>query len=434
MKAMLMGCLLLLAAESTSAAESLAWPEFIHEVLAANLDYAAARYNVDIAAADAAAAKLVPNPHLSLGGDRDLTFHNEHAIGTDGQPALLRQVESRSVGLDQTIETGGKRKWRSLVAEQNRRSAAATLDDFLRNLKLDAASAFAAALAAQAAVERLREVGTFLARLERAQQQRLAAGDIGKPDLTQTQLEEAQFQNDLAKAEADAETARLALATFLGRERGSADFEVLGTLERPLPEHNLSTVIPNALEQRPDLIAMRHARDAADSGIALAKAARVPDVDVSLSYIHNDGVALNHPIDPTPGFNQLALGFSLPLPLFDQGRQQIHKASAAAAQARDQLAAAELRAEVAIRTAEAQYQSARRRLERFRGGILKSADELLEARRFSYQRGAATLLELLEAQRSANVIRQDYAQALADAAQAQIEFERAAGTDAAGFH
>jgi outer membrane protein TolC len=36
----------------------------------------------------------------------------------------------------------------------------------------------------------------------------------------------------------------------------------------------------------------------------------------------------------------------------------------------------------------------------FDNGILKSADDLLEARRYGYQRGANTLLELIDAQRS----------------------------------
>ena len=122
---------------STAAEQRLTWPVFIREVLAANLDYAAARYNVDMAAADAAAARLLPNPTLSLSGDRDLSYHDKYATGTDGNPAPLRQVESRSIGVDQTIEWYGKRKWRIKVADQTLRAAAATLDDFLRNLKLE---------------------------------------------------------------------------------------------------------------------------------------------------------------------------------------------------------------------------------------------------------------------------------------------------------
>jgi cobalt-zinc-cadmium efflux system outer membrane protein len=161
----------------------------------------------------------------------------------------------------------------------------------------------------------------------------------------------------------------------------------------------------------------------------LAKATRAPNVDLSLGYAHNGGVALNHPTDPTPAFNQLVLGVSIPLPLFDRGREGVSKALAAAAQARSQLAVAELRAEVEIRTADARYRSARQRVQSFDGGILKSADELLEAKRFSYQRGAATLLELLDAQRSANDIRADYEQALSDAVRAEIDFERAGGAE-----
>ena len=72
--------------ESQADEQTLTWPLFIHEVMVANLDYAAARYNVDMAVADAAAAKLLPNPTLSLGGTRDLTFHNKFGKDSDGKP------------------------------------------------------------------------------------------------------------------------------------------------------------------------------------------------------------------------------------------------------------------------------------------------------------------------------------------------------------
>jgi cobalt-zinc-cadmium efflux system outer membrane protein len=54
---------------------------------------------------------------------------------------------------------------------------------------------------------------------------------------------------------------------------------------------------------------------------------------------------------------------------------------------------------------------------------------MLEAQRFSYSHGAATLLELLEAQRSANETRTDYEKALSDAVRAEIAFERTAGVN-----
>jgi cobalt-zinc-cadmium efflux system outer membrane protein len=412
---------------STPAEQALTWPDFLREVLAANLGYAAARYDVDIAAADAAAARLLPNPTLSLGKDRDLTFHDKYGVGADGKPALLRQVESRNVGITQTIELGGKRKWRSRAADQALRAAAATLDDFLRNLKLDAAEAYADALAAQQRIDRLRTVAGFLEKLGKAQERRYELGDIGKPDLTQTQLEEFQFRNDLRKAEADAEQARIALCAFLGRDRGQTNFKVSGSLEQTPRKVDLAALIDTALKQRADLVALRHLRDASESAINLAKAQRIPDVDVGLTYTHNGAVALNHPVDPTPAFNQLALSLSLPLPIFDHGQYTVRKAYATADQAQTNLAAAELKAEVDIRSADSDYRSALERLDTFKHGILQAADKLLEAKRISYQRGATTLLDLLEAQRSANEVKQAYDEALADTAKAMAELERATG-------
>ncbi len=412
---------------STAAEQPLTWPMFIREVLAANLDYAAARYNVDMAAADAAAARLLPNPTLSLSGDRDLTFHDKHATGSDGNPALLRQVESRSIGIGQTIPWWGRRKWQIKVADQALRAAAATLDDFLRNLKLDAASAYADALTAQRGVEQLRAAAGFLGTLGQAQQTRYVAGDIGRPDLLQTRVEQQEFLNDLSRAEDDAEATRFALSTFLGRNRGQTGFIVTGDLRQEPHDYNLNGMIGESLKKRSDLVALRNGRDAAQSGVELAKASRIPDVDVAVTYGYSGGVVLNHPVDPTPGFHQLTLGLSIPLPLFDHGQYSIRKALSAADQAQVQLAEAELRAEVDIRTAYAQYKSAQKRVASFDNGILKDADDLLEARRYGYQRGANTLLELIDAQRSDNQIRQDCDQAQAELAKALIQLERVTG-------
>jgi cobalt-zinc-cadmium efflux system outer membrane protein len=409
---------------SAAAEQTLTWPMFIREVLAANLDYAAQRYNVDMAQADAEAARLLPNPTLSLSGDRDLNFHNRYGTGTDSQPALLRQVENRSIGLDETVEWPGKRHWRIKMADQTLRAAAATLQDFLRNLRLDAAAAFADALLAQRTVDQLRAAAGFLSSLDQAQQVRLKAGDIGQPDLAQSQVEEQEFLNQLSRAEDDAEATRYALSTFLGRDRGRTDFTVSGELQQPPRELDLAATLGDALKNRADLVALRHARDAAQSGVSLARASIVPDVDVGVTYGYNTGVAPNHPVDPTPGFHQLTLNFGIPLPLFDHGQASVAKARAGAEQAQVQLNAAELRAEVDIRTAYGAYQSARKRAASFQNGILDKADQVLEARRYGYQRGANSLLELIDAQRSDNQIRQDYDQALADQAKAAIQLER----------
>ena len=90
-------------------------------------------------------------------------------------------------------------------------------------------------------------------------------------------------------------------------------------------------------------------------------------------------------------------------------------------------AAAELKTEVQVRQTFGTYQLMTERVQKFRGELLKGADEVLAAKRFGYEHGQATLLDLLEAQRAANSIHQSYNDALADAAKALIELERASG-------
>ena len=77
--------------------------------------------------------------------------------------------------------------------------------------------------------------------------------------------------------------------------------------------------------------------------------------------------------------------------------------------------------------------SALARLAAVKTDLLKSTNALLEARRYSYQRGASSLLDLLEAQRSANEIQQEYQEALADAARALLELERVTNVGAVSF-
>lgn len=412
-------------APSIPATREIRFEEFMSEVLASNLDYAAQRYNVDIQQAAAAAARLWPNPTLNLGASRDLTFHDAFATDANGNRVSQRMPESRSLGLTQTLDLAGKRRWRIRSAEQTYRAAAATLDDFLRNLKLDAAAAFAEALATQATVQQQRKAADYLAQLVQAQRVRYEKGDLSEADYLQSRLEELQLQNDLRQSEAAATAAQLALSTFLGRDRGQTTLIPRGELDQPASDYDPDHLIAQALTSRPDLIALRHTRDAAQSNVTATKRDRFPDVDVSASLTHNR--ASENLVAAAPRFNQLDVGLSLPLPLWNRNQHEIRKAQAAAGQAQRQLEAAELKAEVQIRTACENYRATVARVRQFQDELLRGADTVLAARRYSYEHGQTSLLELLDAQRTANAVQQNYHDALADAAKARIELLRAAG-------
>lgn len=410
---------------SLPATNDITLPEFLNEVAAANLDYAAQRYNVDIAKAAVAIAKEFPNPTLSLNGGKDVRNWNRKLPDENGRLVSQTMPEPVGIGIDQPIEYFGKRKWRIRSADHAYRAAAASLEDFLRNLKLDASAAFVEALAAQRTLEQQRDAADYLSRLVVAQRQRLKAGDIGETDVTQSRVDELQFQNDLLNAQNDAQAAQLALSTFLGRDRGQTTLNPRGKLEWEPRSFELSRLVASALQNRPDLVALRHARDGASSGIRLAKASRVPDVDVGLGYTYT--TASENFVAPSEPGSMVALSLSFPLPLWNRQRAEIQTAKFIAEQAEKALQSAELKAEVQVRKTFNAYQLMQERVRKFEGELLKGADDVLTAKRFSYEHGQATLLELLDAQRADNQIHQSYNDALADAAKALVELERTAG-------
>ena len=348
---------------SVPATNEITLTEFLNEVAAANLDYAAQRYNLDIAKAAIAIAKEFPNPNLNLGHSRDLRYHGSQAL-----------PEPTSVGIDQTIEYFGKRKWRIRTADHAYRAAAATLEDFLRNLKLDASESYIAALAAQRALEQQKQATEYLNQLAGAQAHRFKAGDIGETDLTQSRVDELQSESDLLNAQKDFQVAQLALNTFLGRNRGQTVFVLHGKLEFEPRTFDLSQLVANALQNRPDLIALRHARDSAQSGVRLAKASRGPDVDVGVSYTYL--TASENDVAPAPQDSMLGLSLSFPLPLWNHNRAGIQTAQFTVAQAEKTLQSAELKAEVQVRQAFTTYQLMQERIKKFQSELLKGADEV----------------------------------------------------------
>jgi cobalt-zinc-cadmium efflux system outer membrane protein len=399
---------------SVPATKEITFDQFLNEVAVGNLDYAAQRYNVDIARAAIAIAREFPNPNLNLSDSRDLRFHGSQAL-----------PEPAGVGLDQTFEYSGKRKWRVRTADQAYRAAAATLEDFLRNLKLDAAEAYVVALATQRTLAQQRKTTDYLHQLVATQKHRSDAGDISETDLTQSRVDELQSQSDLLNAENDAQTAQLALSTFLGRDRGQTTFILRGNLELEPPTCGLTQMIAQALQHRPDLVALRHARDSAQSGVQLAKASRAPDVVVGINYTYT--TASENDLAPAPHDSMLGLSLSLPLPLWNRNRAEIQTAQFTTAQAEKTLQSAELKAEVQIRQAFTTCQLMQERVKKFQRELLQGADEVLAAKRFSYEHGNSTLGDLLLAQSADNDVHQAYNAALADADKAILELSRATG-------
>ena len=387
--------------------------EYLNEVMKANLDLAAQRANIAISHAGVTSAAATPDLSFDFGSPLvDLSGQ--------GNPTTY------SLGLDVPIELGGKKGHRVKAAKEDLASVTSSYDDSVRQLRGTATGAFIDALGARAILQsKQKSLGQF-DRIVTVNQERTRVGEIGEIELVQSRVNRDQFRADVITATADVQSADLILGQQLGKpERLAAQLLVPdGTLEIGIRTFDVQQLVATALERRPDVQSKQRALKAAELRIELARVNLIPDITVSGSYAH---IAAGSGGFVQPADNTLSASLSVNLPFSRwQHRGELENANAVRTQAELQLKSAQLAAEIDVRDAHSKYQAAVQRLQLYQGGLLKDADRVLEARLYAYQRGGATLLEVIDAQRTSADIYLAYAQALADHAHALVALEQAA--------
>ena len=169
---------------------------------------------------------------------------------------------------------------------------------------------------------------------------------------------------------------------------------------------------------RPDVLAAEADLSQSQFELKLQRARRIPDPTFSLLAEHN-------PPGGGPPVDTVGLGVSLPLPLWNFNRGEIGTAQATVD--RSALALAKARAQAAADVANAQnaYHEASERLQRYQNHILPKSEKVRASVAFAYEKGGATLLDLLEAERTDNDARLAMAQAMSDAANAVTDLQAA---------
>lgn len=370
---------------------SLTLEQVIEEALSRNLRLLAERFNLSIGEARILQARLKPNPVLSIGGNYLDVF------GSDFNPARSAagptEVNAR---IDYLLERGRKRQERVAVAEAAKAVAQLDLLNTTRNLILDVQNGFTEVLLARANLEVVRASLEAFNRIVAINRTRVESGDLAKVELVRSELAALQFQNQVRQAELRLRVAKNRLQALMGRTLLAPDFEVVGEFRRDRLLLDQQQILAAALAARPDLEALRRdqARSQADIRLQLAQA----KVDYSL------GAGYNRQLNVGTGQrgDSIGLFFSLPLPVYNRNQGEIERARQEQAQilARIRQLEQEIAAEVA--NAYQQYATAKTLLETIETGMLEQAKRVREVIDFSYRRGEATFVELLDAQRTFN--------------------------------
>ena len=351
-----------------------------------------AKADLEVAEAQRIAARAFPNPQLSSSVEK---------LQTGSAPAGTPSARDTTTALSQLVELGGKRGDRVRSAAAEAAASGQRLEFTRTRLDADVVKAYAAALAAQETVRIERLSAASLTRSAEIAEDRFKAGEISDAEREQVGIAAGRFEADVRTAEAGAVQARVALQLLLGMPRPDGGVDLGDDLGR------LSTLIAAAAPppdpsgpawdgaSRPDVRAAAAEADRAQADLSLQKALRVPDPTLLAQY---ESELPDHP--HTVGF-----AVSLPVPLFYRNRGGIRTAETVRDSARRDLDQAEARAWAEVTASRAAWDAALDRRRRVHGDLLPRAEKVEEMVALAYRNGAASLLELLEAERNLNELR-----------------------------
>jgi cobalt-zinc-cadmium efflux system outer membrane protein len=215
----------------------------------------------------------------------------------------------------------------------------------------------------------------------------------------------------LETAEQNLRAAKVALAFLLGFRRLVPDYaldekELEFSLPGPVATATRDSLLERALERRPDLAALTQQAHRAEAGLRLSKRNIFPNVGLSFAY------ATSSDLSATPQAGSIGISFNLPLLYFQRG--EIRKAEADVVTQHILRHKIEAQVVLDVETAWAQLQASRNQVQRMQATLLERARKARDLVQVQYQKGAASLLDLLNAQRTYTATRGEYAQDLAN--------------------
>jgi outer membrane protein, heavy metal efflux system len=356
-------------------------------------------------------ANLRPNP--TLGADTQFVpFFSPQYFSGDN----LNNVQQFDVGLSYLFERGGKRHHRLQAARDATAVTRAQVTDAERTLAFNVGQQFVSVLLAESQLDfALQDLKGFQQTVDISEAQ-LKAGFIGEGDYLKIKLQLLQFQTDVSSARLAKKQALVALRGFLGYNAVPADYDVMGDLAYEALKGNEEDFQAKALRERPDFRAAELGITAAQSQMSLAKANSKVDVTGTYDFSHVSGESTS------------SLFASFDLPIFNRNQGEIARTKYALTQAQEQEQAASDTVISDVANAYEAVKSNEEVVHLYTSGYLKQAQDSRDITEYAYKRGAASLLDFLDAERSYRSIQLAYRQALASYMTALEQLKEAVGT------
>jgi outer membrane protein, heavy metal efflux system len=356
-------------------------------------------------------ANLRPNP--TFGADTQFVpFFSPQDFSGDN----LNNVQQFDVGIGYLFERGHKRQRRLQAARDQTAVTRAQVADAERTLAFNVGQQFVSVLLAESTLQfALQDLKSFQQTVDIGAAQ-FKAGYIGEGDYLKIELQLLQFQTDVSSARLAKVQALVGLRQLLGYHTVPADFDVVGDLAYQPLKANLEDLQMKAMRERPDFRAAELGVTAAQSQILLAKANAKVDVNGTYDFTH------------VSGENTASIFANFELPIFNRNQGEIARTGYVLTQAQEQQQAA---SDTVLSDVAVAYEAVRSNdevVQLYTSGYLKQAQDSRDISEYAYKRGAASLLDFLDAERSYRSIQLAYRQALASYMTALEQLKEAVGT------
>jgi cobalt-zinc-cadmium efflux system outer membrane protein len=396
---------------SQPAATHLSLDETIRLALQHNHALQAARSTILQGQAQEITANLRPNPVISW-DSQFFPLFNPSQFSTD----YLANQAQFDFGVGYLFERGKKRQHRLQAAKDQTAVTRSQVADNERQLIFNVSQQFIAVLLAQSTLDFAQQnLDSFKQTLD-ISESRYKAGDMSESDLLKIKLQLLQFQTDLSSAKLAKVQALAGLRQFLGFESVPDNYDVEGELAYQVVHVGLDDLKALALRSRPDLQAAQLGVTSARSQESLAEANGKRDLNASFSYTH------------TAGINTGAFFFNIDLPIFDRNQGEIARTRYAITQFQELASEASQQVLTDVVDAYEALHSNDQIIQLYRGGYVDQAKESRDITEYAYKRGAASLLDFLDAERTYRANQVAYRQALASYMTALEQLRQATGT------
>jgi cobalt-zinc-cadmium efflux system outer membrane protein len=385
--------------------------EAIRLALQHNHALQAVRSTILISQADEITANLRPNPTISWDSQFFPLFHPDQ-FNSD----YLANQAQFDLGIGYLFERGKKRQHRLQAAKDATAVVRSQATDSERQLVFNVAQQFIAVLLAESMLDFAQKDLDSFQQTVSISESRFKIGDMSEGDYLKIKLQLLQFQTDVSGAQLAKVQALAALRQLLGFDSVPDNYVCDGDLSYESVHGNVEDLKALALRSRPDLTAAILGVSAARSQEALAEANGKRDIGASFAYTH------------TAGQSSGAFFFSMDLPIFDRNQGNIAHARYAVTQAQEQASEAAEQVMTDVTDAFESLKTNEKIIQLYQGGYVDQAKQSRDISEYAYKRGAASLLDFLDAERTYRSNQLAYRQALASYMAAVEQMRQAVGT------